>query len=56
MEGRQRGEQRRKEAKLVDTWRTTVGRKKEERSAGYGDAKVANREIRVWHGATENGP
>jgi hypothetical protein len=24
--------------------------------AGYGDAKVANREIRVWHGATENGP
>jgi hypothetical protein len=22
----------------------------------YGDAKVANREIRVWHGATENGP
>jgi hypothetical protein len=24
--------------------------------AGYGDEKVANREIRVWHGATENGP
>jgi hypothetical protein len=24
--------------------------------ATYGDAKVANREIRVWHGATENGP
>jgi hypothetical protein len=23
---------------------------------GYGDAKVANREIRVWHGATEKGP
>jgi hypothetical protein len=22
----------------------------------YSDAKVANREIRVWHGATENGP
>ena len=22
----------------------------------YGDAKVANREIRVWHGATEKGP
>jgi hypothetical protein len=22
----------------------------------HGDAKVANREIRVWHGATENGP
>ena len=22
----------------------------------YGDEKVANREIRVWHGATENGP
>jgi hypothetical protein len=22
----------------------------------YGDGKVANREIRVWHGATENGP
>jgi hypothetical protein len=22
----------------------------------YGEEKVANREIRVWHGATENGP
>ena len=22
----------------------------------YSDAKVANRDIRVWHGATENGP
>jgi hypothetical protein len=22
----------------------------------YGDEKVANRESRVWHGATENGP
>jgi hypothetical protein len=22
----------------------------------YGDQKVANRDIRVWHGATENGP
>ena len=22
----------------------------------YGDQKVANREIRVWHGATEKGP
>jgi hypothetical protein len=22
----------------------------------YGDAKVANRDIRVWHGATEMGP
>jgi hypothetical protein len=22
----------------------------------YGDAKVANRDIRVWHGATEKGP
>ena len=22
----------------------------------YSDAKVANREIRVWHGATEKGP
>jgi hypothetical protein len=22
----------------------------------YGDEKVANRDIRVWHGATENGP
>jgi Pyruvate/2-oxoacid:ferredoxin oxidoreductase gamma subunit len=22
----------------------------------YGDEKVANREIRVWHGATEKGP
>jgi hypothetical protein len=25
-------------------------------AAAYGDEKVANREIRVWHGATENGP
>ena len=25
-------------------------------AARYGDEKVANREIRVWHGATENGP
>jgi hypothetical protein len=25
-------------------------------SMSYGDEKVANREIRVWHGATENGP
>jgi hypothetical protein len=24
--------------------------------AAYGDEKVANREIRVWHGATEKGP
>ena len=24
--------------------------------AEFGDAKVANREIRVWHGATEEGP
>jgi hypothetical protein len=24
--------------------------------AGYGDDKVANRNIRAWHGATENGP
>jgi hypothetical protein len=23
---------------------------------GYSDEKVANREIRVWHGATANGP
>jgi hypothetical protein len=22
---------------------------------GYSDEKVANRDIRVWHGATENG-
>jgi isocitrate dehydrogenase len=22
----------------------------------YSDAKVAHRDIRVWHGATENGP
>jgi hypothetical protein len=22
----------------------------------YGDEKVANRETKVWHGATENGP
>jgi hypothetical protein len=26
------------------------------RSPGYGDAKVANRETKVWHGATEKGP
>jgi hypothetical protein len=25
-------------------------------AAAYGDEKVANRDIRVWHGATENGP
>jgi hypothetical protein len=25
-------------------------------TAPYGDAKVANRGIRVWHGATEKGP
>jgi hypothetical protein len=25
-------------------------------AAEYGDGKVANREIRVWHGATEKGP
>ena len=25
-------------------------------SSTYGDEKVANREIRVWHGATEKGP
>jgi hypothetical protein len=25
-------------------------------SAAYGDGKVANREILVWHGATDNGP
>ena len=24
--------------------------------ARYGDAKVANRDAKVWHGATENGP
>jgi hypothetical protein len=24
--------------------------------SSYGDEKVANREIRVWHGATEKGP
>jgi hypothetical protein len=23
---------------------------------GYGDAKVANRDTKVWHGATEKGP
>jgi hypothetical protein len=26
------------------------------RGVAYSDEKVANREIRVWHGATENGP
>jgi hypothetical protein len=25
-------------------------------AATYGKKKVANREIRVWHGATESGP
>jgi hypothetical protein len=25
-------------------------------STTYGDGKVANREMRVWHGATENVP
>ena len=25
------------------------------RGAAYSDEKVANREIRVWHGATKNG-
>jgi hypothetical protein len=24
--------------------------------AAYGDEKVANRDTKVWHGATENGP
>jgi hypothetical protein len=24
--------------------------------AGYGDGKVANRDTKVWHGATEKGP
>jgi hypothetical protein len=28
------------------TWATT----------GYGDEKVANRDTKVWHGATEKGP
>jgi hypothetical protein len=27
-----------------------------ERRRGYSDAKVANRDIGVWHGATETGP
>ena len=27
-----------------------------ERGAAYRDAQVANRNVRVWHGATENGP
>jgi hypothetical protein len=27
-----------------------------EHTLGYGDEKVANRDTRVWHGATENGP
>jgi hypothetical protein len=26
------------------------------RRPAYGDEEVANREIRVWHGATEKGP
>jgi hypothetical protein len=25
-------------------------------SPPYGDEKVANRDTKVWHGATENGP
>jgi pyruvate,water dikinase len=28
----------------------------EVRAPPYSDAQVANRTIRVWHGATENGP
>jgi hypothetical protein len=31
-------------------------RQRKEARKEYGDAKVANREIRGWHGATENGP
>jgi hypothetical protein len=30
--------------------------KKNMRGGGYGDEKVANRDTKVWHGATENGP
>jgi cation transport ATPase len=36
-----------------------LGRAVEERAklqVPYGDQKVANRDIRVWHGATEKGP
>jgi hypothetical protein len=25
-------------------------------AVGYGDAKLANRDVRLWHGATEEGP
>jgi hypothetical protein len=27
-----------------------------EEAAGYADEKVANRDAKVWHGATGNGP
>jgi hypothetical protein len=37
-----------------------TGKEQEEQEGkgetAYGDEKVANRDIRVWHGATENGP
>jgi hypothetical protein len=28
----------------------------DERGGAYGDKKVANRDTKVWHGATEKGP
>ena len=37
----------------ASSWRRSWGAR---RAREYGDEKVANREIRVWHGATENGP
>ena len=36
--------------------RRVAGRRPVPPGAPYGDATVANRDIRVWHGATEKGP
>jgi hypothetical protein len=36
--------------------REGAGERGRSAAATYGDEKVANRDIRVWHGATEKGP
>jgi hypothetical protein len=33
-----------------------AGQRRQRTGIAYSDEKVANRDIRVWHGATENGP
>jgi hypothetical protein len=43
-------------ADFVDSDTYTHSPRNAHRRSVYGDEKVANREIRVWHGATENGP